>query len=51
MDKKTRGALQLILALLAIIFVFVPVMPTWNLPVLMLALAFIINGAHHLMTK
>jgi len=51
MDKKIRGALQLLLALLAILFIFVPMgLPTY-LPVLLLALAFLINGVHHLTAK
>lgn len=51
MDKKMRGAIQLILALLAILFIFVPMgLPTY-LPVLLIALAILMNGAHHLTTK
>lgn len=51
MDKKMRGTIQLILALLAILLIFVPMgMPTY-LPVLLLALAFLVNGVHHLTTK
>lgn len=39
MDKKLRGVLQLILAILALVFVFVPIMQTWNLPMLLIVLA------------
>jgi hypothetical protein len=50
MDKKMRGVTQLILAILAIVFAIFPMgLPTY-LPVFLLALAFIINGAHHLTT-
>jgi|GEM_PF-6422145 len=49
MEAKTLGIIQLVLAVLAVIFTFWQV---WGyLPILLLALAFLVMGYHHLTEK
>ena len=50
MEPKTLGAIQLVLAVLAGLFVFYPV-TDWNLPVVLLALTFLITAIHHFTEK
>ncbi len=50
MKPKTLGAIQLILALLAILFVYYPMGPA-ELPTLLLALTFVITAIHHFTEK
>ena len=50
MESKTLGIIQLVLAVLAIIFAFWNIV-SFNLPVLLLALAFVVVGYHHLTEK
>jgi hypothetical protein len=51
MNPKTLGAIQLILALLAILLVFYPMNMPAYLPTLLLALTFVITAVHHFTEK
>jgi len=51
MNPKTLGAIQLILALLAILFVYVPMGLPAYMPVMWLALAFVVTAIHHFTEK
>ena len=49
MEAKTLGMIQIVLAVLAVIFTF---WQLWGyLPILLLALAFVVVGYHHLTEK
>lgn len=47
MEAKTLGIIQIVLAVLAVIFTFWNLV-SFNLPVLLLALIFVVMGYHHL---
>ena len=51
MKPMTLGVIQLILAVLALVFIFMPIAGMEELPTIMLVLAFIVTAAHHLMEK
>jgi hypothetical protein len=51
MKPKTLGAIQLILALLAILFAYYPMGLPAEFPTLLLALTFVVTAIHHFTEK